>query len=147
METAHDAEARRLVSEVFETSYRDESAVPSIGDTPPVDQPDTRTVPPWAVGTAVVSLAVGAGSTGVGCAVWLACQGLSSITLLGVTALAAPFVGIAAAAVAIGAAVSKAKAAEPEHTTNVYAGPVSQTTETTSIARGFFARSHVKETN
>ena len=91
---------------------------PRIGDTPPVPQPDSRIVPAWALGIAVGSIGVGAGSVGLGCAVWLACMGLSSVihslstvTLAGVLTVAIPFAGFAMVVTAIGGAISKAKRA------------------------------------
>lgn len=143
-------EAARLIREAYRpqdteprpvTSFRDTSPVPAIGSTPPVPQPDHRIVPQWAAGVAVASIGVGAGVTGIGCGAWLVLQGLSSVTLLGVLAIAAPFAGIATAATAIGAAVSRARRAS---TTNVYQGTVIKRTEITSTARGIGARSKVE---
>lgn len=89
-----------------------------IGDAPPVPQPDSRLVPAWALGISVASIGVGAGSIGLGCAFWLACKGLSSVihslssvTLVGVLAVAAPFAGAAMVLTVIGGAISKAKRA------------------------------------
>jgi hypothetical protein len=110
---------------ITQTSYRNpDPDVPShkdgprVGDTPPVAQPDSRIVPPWALGIAVASIGVGVGSIGLGCAVWLACKGLSSVihslssvTLAGVLTVAVPFAGAAMLATAIGGAISKAKKA------------------------------------
>lgn len=101
-----------------------------IGNTPPVPQPDSRIVPAWALGLAVGSIGVGAGSIGLGCAVWLACKGLSSVihslssvTLAGVLTIAVPFAGAAMLATAIGGAISKARAA----TTTIHNhGPIYQ---------------------
>ncbi|MDX3579952.1 hypothetical protein [Streptomyces sp. FL07-04A] len=142
-------EAARLIREAYRqeaevlpapTSFRDDSPVPTVGTTPPVPQPDSRIVPQWAAGVAVASIGVGAGVTGLGCGAWLVLQGLSSVTLLGVLAIAAPFAGIAMVATAIGAAVSRAKSAS---TTNIYRGSVVQKTEITSTARGMLSRSNV----
>lgn len=102
---------------------------PRVGDAPPVPQPDSRIVPPWALGLAVGSVGVGAGSIGLGCAVWLACKGLSSVihslstvTLAGVLTVAIPFAGAAMLATAIGGMISKAKkAALPD--VHVHNGP------------------------
>jgi hypothetical protein len=147
-ESEASAEADRLIREAYRpqapapivTSFRDHSPVPAIGDTPPVLQDDRRIVPQWAAGVAVASIGVGAGVTGLGCGAWLVLQGLSSVTLLGVLAIAAPFAGVAVVATAIGAAVSKAKSAS---TTNIYRGSVVQRTEITSTARGMLSRSQV----
>jgi len=128
--TATDRDTiRRLVAAIDEieqpTSVRvDDPAVPSwhegprIGATPPVAQPDSRIVPAWALGIAVGSIGVGAGSIGLGCAVWLACKGLSSVihslstvTLAGVLTVAIPFAGLAMIVTAVGGAISKAKRA------------------------------------
>lgn len=147
-ESAASAEAYRLIQEAYRpelpsapTSFRDTSPVPAIGDTPPVHQPDRRIVPQWAAGIAVASIGIGAGVTGLGCGAWLVLQGLSSVTLFGVLAIAAPFAGIAVVATAIGAAVSRAKSSA---TTNIYRGSVVQRTEITSVARGIGARSRIE---
>jgi hypothetical protein len=130
------------------TQYRDTTPVPAYGSTPPVMQPDSRIVPEWATGVAVASIGVGAGVTGLGCAAWLVLEGmssvihsLSSVTLLGVLAVAAPFAGAAAVATAIGTAISRARRAS---TTNIYRGSVVQRTEITSTARGIGARSRIE---
>lgn len=137
-------EARRLIAEAYRpeapaspTSFRDHTPVPAIGTTPPVPQPDSRIVPQWAAGIAVASIGVGAGVTGLGCGAWLVLQGLSSVTLLGVLAIAAPFVGIAMVATAVGAAVAQARRSS---TTNIYRGTVVQRTEVTATARGMLSR-------
>ncbi|GHG33054.1 hypothetical protein GCM10018777_56340 [Streptomyces albogriseolus] len=125
------------------THYRDDTPVPAKGDTPPVPQPDSRRVPTWATGIAVASLGIGAGATGLGCAAWLLFKGLSSVSLPSLQTFAlillAPFAGAAILAVAVGAAIAKAKRA---NTTNIYQGAVTVTskTEVSSTARGMFAR-------
>lgn len=136
---------------LHQTSFRDPipaPVAPTIGTTPPVAQPDSRVVPQWAVGVAVASIGVGAGVTGLGCAAWLVLQGmssvihsLSSVTLLGVLAVAAPFAGAAMVATAIGTGISRARRAS---TTNVYQGTVIKRTEITSTARGIGARSRIE---
>ena len=152
-EEAAEQEARRILSAwkpdepakptLTTTSFRDDSEVPKIGDTPPVPQPDSRIVPRWAAATALVSVAVGAGSTGLGCAAWLVMKGLSLVSVPSLQTFAliilAPFVGVALVAVAIGAAVAKAKAGG---TVNLFKGPVDIThkTELHSETRGLFAR-------
>lgn len=152
-EEAAEQEARRILSAwkpdepakptLTATSFRDDSDVPKIGDTPPVPQPDSRIVPRWAAATALVSVAVGAGSTGLGCAAWLVMKGLSLVSLPSLQTfgliILAPFVGIALAAVAIGAAVAKAKAGG---TVNIFKGSVDIThkTELHSETRGLLAR-------
>lgn len=148
-ESEASAEAYRLIREAYRpeapapmaTSFRDASPVPAVGTTPPVPQPDSRIVPQWAAGVAVASIGVGAGVTGLGCGAWLVLQGLSSVTLLGVLAIAAPFAGAAMLATAVGAAISKARSAS---TTNIYKGSVVQRTEITSTARGIGARSRIE---
>jgi hypothetical protein len=129
-EEVAEEEARRLIRDAYQpTAVRiEDPAIPSykdgprVGTTPPVPQPDSRLVPAWALGVAVASIGVGAGSIGLGCAVWLACKGLSSVihslssvTLAGVLAVAVPFAGATMLATAIGGAISKfKKAAVPE---------------------------------
>lgn len=125
------------------TYYKDDTKTPTIGTAAPVSQPDTRRVPTWATGLAIGSIGIGAGSTGLGCAAWLLFKGLSLVTVPSLQTFAliilAPFAGIAIAAIAIGAAISKAKRSS---TTHVYKGPVTITskTEVNSTARGMFAR-------
>ena len=145
-EAQASAEAARLIREAYRpeapapTYFRDNSPVPAYGSTPPVPQPDSRIVPPWAAGVAVASIGVGAGATGLGCCAWLVLKGLESVTLLGVLAITAPFAGAAMLATAVGVAVSKTKSAS---TTNIYKGQVVQRTEITSTARGMLSRSQV----
>ncbi|WP_157996952.1 hypothetical protein, partial [Streptomyces otsuchiensis] len=116
---------------------------PTHGTAAPVPQPDRRLVPPVAAGIAVCSIAVGAGAVGIGCGAWLLLQGLSAITLAGVAAIAAPFVGIAVVATAIGTAVSKARAGTTT-TTHVYQGAVTQHTEIEARQRGMFSRTTIR---
>ncbi|MFF7190511.1 hypothetical protein ACFZAR_36070 [Streptomyces sp. NPDC008222] len=123
------------------TSYRDRTSIPAIGTTPPVAQPDSRRVPSWATGLAVGSIGIGAGATGLGCAAWLVFKGLALVSVPSLQTFAlillAPFAGIALAAVAIGAAIAKAKRAS---TTNIYKGSVQITkTEVHSTTRGLWA--------
>lgn len=86
-----------------------------IGDTAPVTQPDSRIVPAWALGIAVASIGVGAGSTGLGCAAWLFFRGLALVSVPGLERFAwiviAPFAGAAMVLTALGGAISKAKRA------------------------------------
>ncbi|WP_420082590.1 hypothetical protein ACN6AT_36775 (plasmid) [Streptomyces sp. JL4002] len=143
------AEARRLIDDwaakpvhQHPTSFRDDTATPAFGTTPPVPQPDHRIVPAWAAGIAVASIGVGAGVTGIGCGAWLVLQGLSSVTLTGVLMATLPFAALAMVATAIGGAISKARAAVTK-TVNVFEGPVTHHTEihNNSTTRGaFFAR-------
>ena len=99
-ESEASAEAARLIREAYRleeatpvvTTFRDTS--PAIGTAAPVVQPDSRIVPEWATGVAVASIGIGAGVTGIGCGAWLILEGLSSMTLLGVIGMFAPFAGI-----------------------------------------------------
>lgn len=145
-----EREARRIITDAFDpascdaaptcTSWRDNTPpVPTGAE--PVLQPETRVVPTWAVGAAVASIGVGAGSVGLGCAVWLACQGLAAITLTGVLAALAPFVGVALVVIAVGAAIQRAKASSSTH---VYNAPVTKTTQVTNHTRGMFSRSRTE---
>lgn len=125
-EEVAEEEAKRLIHDAYRpTAVRvDDPTIPSfkdgprVGNTPPVAQPDSRIVPAWALGIAVASIGVGAGITGIGCGVWLACKGLASVihslshvTLNGVLMVTLPIAGLATAATAIGGAISKAKKA------------------------------------
>ncbi|MFC7968783.1 hypothetical protein [Streptomyces cinereoruber] len=140
------AEAARLIAEAYRpetpaapTSYRDTTPVPAVGTAPPVPQPDSRIVPPWALGIAVASIGVGAGVTGLGCGAWLVLHGLASVTLAGVLMVTLPLAGIAAAATAIGSAVARVRRTSTR-TTNIYEGTVVQRTEVTATARGLLSR-------
>jgi hypothetical protein len=141
-------EARQIIEEVESafrpqtpTSYRDDTPLPKVGSTPPVPQPDHRVVPAWATGAAVGSIGVGTGVLGVCIGVRLVLDGAAAMTMTGVVAITAPFVGAAVVLVAAGAAISRAKEAHTE-VTNVYEGPVTQHTEvnSTSENNGWFGR-------
>ncbi|MEU5445934.1 hypothetical protein [Streptomyces griseofuscus] len=116
------------------------AALPSYSPTPLVPQPDRRTVPAWAVGTAVAGIGVGATCTGLGCGIWLACQGFAAVTLTSVLFITLPIAALAAVAVAIGSAVRSVKASRIE-THHHYTGPVRQENNTiTAPAYGLIAR-------
>ncbi|MBA4864957.1 hypothetical protein H1V43_27120 [Streptomyces sp. PSKA54] len=140
-----NAEAKRIINEAYRpvrqipTAYRDFNPTPLIGDAEPIRQDDRRTVPAWAAGTAVASIGIGAGVTGIGCGAWLVLKGLSAMTITGVAAICAPFIGVAFAALAIGAAVSKAKASSSKH---IYQGSVTKHTHVTTHTRGVLSRTH-----
>jgi hypothetical protein len=124
----------------FPTSFRDDTKLPAHGSTPPVHQDDRRIVPPWAIGTAVAAIGVGAGVTGIGCGAWLVLHGLASVSLAGVLMVTLPFASLAMAATAIGGAISRARSAV---TKNIYEGAVTHRTEinNNTTTRGmFFAR-------
>lgn len=133
-----EQEARQIIAAAF----RDDTP-PAPTGAAPVAQPETRIVPTWAVGTAVASIGLGAGSVGLGCAVWLASQGLASITVAGVLAALAPFVGVALVVLAAGAVLNRAKPLSTT-TTNVYNGQVVKNTQISSETRGAFARSRTE---
>jgi hypothetical protein len=122
------------------TAYRDDTAVPAYGPTPAVAQPDSRRIPAWASGIAVASIGVGAGATGIGCAVWLAMKGLSMATLNGVLMIAAPFAGVALVAVVIGGLLRSLRGVHTE-THHHYTGPVDQRT-VHSKTTGLWARTN-----
>ncbi|MFE2832204.1 hypothetical protein ACFXI6_14320 [Streptomyces mirabilis] len=114
-----DSVMQAAVRDLLQQTSYDNPDLPShkdgsrIGTTPPVQQPDTRIAPQWAVGIAVASIGVGAGSTGLGCAAWLLFKGLSLVTVpaLGHFALIviAPFAGAAMVLTAAGVAIGKAR--------------------------------------
>lgn len=140
------AEARRIIADAYQpvpqipTSYRDSSPLPAYGTTPPVPQPDHRIVPAWAAGTAVAGIGVGAMCVGVGCGIWLACQGFAAVSLTSVLFVTLPIAAVAAVATAIGSALRALKATHTE-THHHYAGPVRQETNTiTAPAYGLIAR-------
>ncbi|WP_225831686.1 hypothetical protein [Streptomyces sp. NK08204] len=140
------AEAARIIADAYRpapetpTAYRDTSPLPTYGDTPPVLQPDRRIVPAWAAGTAVAGIGVGAACVGVGCGVWLACQGFAAISLTSVLFVTLPIAAVAAVAAAVGSALRSLKDVHTEHHHH-YTGPVRQE-NTTTHTRGVFARTH-----
>ncbi|MEV6057123.1 hypothetical protein [Streptomyces sp. NPDC052107] len=140
------AEARRIIEDAYRpvpqipTSYRDTTPLPAYGPTPPVPQPDRRIVPAWAAGTAVAGFGVGTMCIGLGCGIWLACKGFSSVTLNSVLFITLPIAALAAAAAAIGSALRSLKATRTE-THHHYAGPVRLENNTiTAPAYGLIAR-------
>ncbi|TWV41321.1 hypothetical protein FRZ03_21300 [Streptomyces misionensis] len=139
-------EARRIIEDAYRpapqipTAYRDETPLPAYGPTPPVPQPDRRIVPAWAAGTAVAGIGVGATCVGVGCGIWLACQGFAAVTLTSVLFVTLPIAAVAAVAAAIGATLRSLKATQTV-THHHYAGPVRQQTNTiTAPTYGLIAR-------
>ncbi|MFD3728804.1 hypothetical protein [Streptomyces sp. NPDC058671] len=147
-DTEAAAEAERILRTAFRdeppapasTSFRDDTPLPAFGTTPPVLQPETRIVPAWAAGTAVASIGIGAGITGVGCGAWLILQGLAAVTLTSVLMVTLPIAALAALATAIGSAVQHARAAVT-HTENHYNAAVTQHVQhTEQTARGFLGR-------
>lgn len=122
--TSETSEARRLIAELFapqttptaatSTSFRDETPNEPTGAAP-VPQPDQRIVPAWAAGTAVAGIGVGAACVGIGCGIWLACQGFASVSLMSVLFVTLPIAALAAAVAAVGTAIRGIKAANAEH--------------------------------
>jgi hypothetical protein len=144
-ESEAEIEARRIIEGLWKaepaltaTSYVDRAPVPEYGTTPPEPQPDHRIVPGWAAGVAVASIGVGAGITGVGCGVWLVCQGFAAVTLTSVLFVTLPIAAVAAAVVAIGSVVRSVKATNVT-THHHYAAPVRQEnhTEVTNHSKWF----------
>ncbi|MFJ8823754.1 hypothetical protein ACIREE_18460 [Streptomyces sp. NPDC102467] len=141
-DAAANAEARRIIDDVYRparpvppvpTSFRDETPAPAIGDAVPVHQDDRRIVPAWAAGAAVASIGIGAGTTGVGCGVWLVLKGFASMSVTGVVCMGVLFSGAAFFVLSIGAAFSRAKRSVSKH---VYTGPVTKNTHVTTHSRG-----------
>ncbi|MFF4210709.1 hypothetical protein ACFYZE_15405 [Streptomyces sp. NPDC001796] len=140
------AEARRIIADAYRpvpqipTAFRDTTPLPTYGTTPPVPQPDRRIVPAWAAGTAVAGIGTGAAFVGVGCGIWLACQGFAAVTLTSVLFITLPIAAVAAVAAAIGSALRSLKTTHTE-THHHYAGPVRQETNTISApAYGLISR-------
>lgn len=154
---AQSDEARRLITDAYRTdqppapttaqaplrmptSFRDDTPLPAYGPTPPVAQPEARIIPAWAAGTAVASIGIGAGITGVGCGAWLVLHGLAAVTLTSVLMVTLPLAALAALATAIGSAVHHARTAAAPHTHH-YNAPVTQhSTHTEQTVRGLFGR-------
>ncbi len=144
-ESEAEAEARRIIEGLWKsepiaaaTSFRDTTPTPPYGTTPPVHQDDHRIVPAWAAGVAVVSIGVGAGITGIGCGVWLACQGFAAVTLTSVLFVTLPIAAVATVVVAVGSAIKGVKATNSQ-THHHYSGPVHQenTTQVTNHGKWF----------
>jgi hypothetical protein len=140
------AEARRIIADAYRpvpqmpTSYRDPTPLPAYGTTPPVPQPDRRIVPAWAAGTAVAGIGTGAAFVGIGCGIWLACQGFAAVTLASVLFVTLPIAAVGAVVATIGSALRSLKATHNQ-THHHYAGPVRQETNTiTAPAYGLIAR-------
>ncbi|MFF4898767.1 hypothetical protein [Streptomyces sp. NPDC001068] len=140
------AEARRIIADAYQpapqmpTAYRDTSPLPAYGSTPPVPQPDRRIVPGWAAGTAVAGIGVGATCVGIGCGIWLACQGFAAVTLTSVLFVTLPIAGVAGIVAAVGSALRSLRDVHTE-THHHYAGPVRQETNSiTAPAYGLIAR-------
>ncbi|MEU2621914.1 hypothetical protein ABZ642_27860 [Streptomyces sp. NPDC007157] len=144
-------EAARIIADAYKptpdmpTAYRDDSPLPAYGDTPPVLQPDRRIVPAWAAGTAVAGIGVGAAFVGVGCGVWLACQGFAAVSLTSVLFVTLPIAAVAGVFAAIGTALRSLKGVHTE-THHHYRAPVSQH-HTTSKTYGLSARTHNQHTS
>ncbi|MER7965322.1 hypothetical protein [Streptomyces ardesiacus] len=145
-DTEADAEARRIIADAYRplpetpTAYRDTTPLPAYGNALPVLQPDNRIVPAWAAGTAVAGIGVGATCVGLGCGIWLACQGFAAVTLASVLFVTLPIAALAAVATAIGSAVRSVKTAHTE-THHHYTGPVRLENNTiTAPAYGLIAR-------
>ncbi|MGW2961218.1 hypothetical protein ACWDGI_22495 [Streptomyces sp. NPDC001220] len=141
-----NAEARRIIADAYRpveqipTAYRDTTTVPAHGTTPPVPQPDHRIVPEWAAGTAVAGIGVGATCVGIGCGIWLACQGFAAVTLTSVLFVTLPIAGVAGIVAAVGSALRALRDVHTE-THHHYSGPVRQETNTiTAPAYGLIAR-------
>ncbi|MEU5794282.1 hypothetical protein ABZ800_12255 [Streptomyces sp. NPDC047813] len=130
-DTEADAEARRIIADAYRplpetpTAYRDTTPLPAYGSALPVAQPDRRIVPAWAAGTAVAGIGVGATCVGVGCGIWLACQGFAAVTLASVLFVTLPIAALAAVVTSIGSAVRSVKTTHAE-THHHYTGPVYQ---------------------
>ncbi|MFF4900161.1 hypothetical protein [Streptomyces sp. NPDC001068] len=145
------AEARRIIADAYKpapetpTAYRDDSPLPAYGDTPPVLQPDKRIVPAWAAGTAVAGIGVGAAFVGVGCGVWLACQGFAAVSLTSVLFVTLPIAAVAGVFAAIGTALRSLKGVHTE-THHHYTGPINQH-HTSNKTYGLSARTHNQHTS
>jgi hypothetical protein len=125
-EEVAEQEARRLIHDAYQPTkvVIDDPNIPSYADGPRAG--DSRIVPQWALGIAVASIGVGAGITGIGCGVWLACQGFAAVTLNSVLFVTLPIAGLAVLATAISGLINKAKKAAPPQISNHYTGTVYQ---------------------
>lgn len=117
------------------TSYRDDSPLPAVGPTPPVQQPGPPPMSQWAIDSSGVLKAVSVASLPIGVAVWIVGQ-VDPLTL-GII-LGSP----AAIALAAARLVAKVKDANQavQPVVQHYHGAVHQDTRTvTSTTRGVIA--------
>ncbi|MFE3484785.1 hypothetical protein [Streptomyces griseus] len=118
------------------TSYRDETPLPAVGHTPPVQQPGPPPMSQWAIDASGVLKAVSVASLPIGGALWIVGQ-------VEPWALGIIFGSPAVAALAVARLVAKVKDANqaaPQPVTNHFHGPVTSTTRTvTSTTRGVIA--------
>ncbi|MFH9959705.1 hypothetical protein ACH4OX_36630 [Streptomyces roseolus] len=127
--------------------FRDPAPVTAraVGDALPVVQPGRAPMSQRATDASVVMLAAGAGTlmagTGAGLALW-ALAGVDPVTLA--LAAGAPVAVVAALARLVRRAGQAAAQAAPVTHHHTYAGPVTQTTTSTTTARGMFARTVTK---
>lgn len=142
-----DARAQQIIDAVNEamktpTAYRDDTPVPAIGDTPPVDQPGRPPMSQKATDDSVrmisagfLTLCAGGAVSGV-----LYFSGQADPTVIGL--MAATPVGIAVPILALSRLVKRAKAPVVHHH---YNGHVDQRT-VNATARGVWAKNQVKGT-
>ncbi|MBD3934838.1 hypothetical protein IF129_25160 [Streptomyces chumphonensis] len=146
------AEAAQLIAAAYSpaphtplaTAYRDTTPVPVYGPTPPVHQPDRRVVPEWAAGIAVAGVGLGCFAALTGAGIYAATAGIAKLTIWGVAAIAVPFVGISAVAIAIGTAIRCVRAAAPPVTHHHYQGAVTQHHQNITT-RGAIARTRINQ--
>ncbi|MFI1525486.1 hypothetical protein [Streptomyces griseus] len=118
------------------TSYRDETPLPAVGPTPPVQQPGPPPMSQWAIDASGVLKAVSVASLPIGGALWIVGQ-VEPLTL------AVIFGSPAVAALAVARLVAKVKDANqaaPLPVTNHFHGTVHHDERTvTSTTRGVIA--------
>ncbi|WP_060903066.1 MULTISPECIES: hypothetical protein [Streptomyces] len=148
------AEARRIIEGLWRseptakaTSFVDPTPNPPYGTAAPVHQDDRRIVPAWAAGVAVASIGVGAGITGIGCGVWLACQGFAAVTLTSVLFVTLPIAAVATVVVAVGSAIRGVKAANNETHHHYDGATVHQKNTSVSDHPKWFGRSNTTVNN
>ncbi|MFE2973343.1 hypothetical protein [Streptomyces sp. NPDC059258] len=118
------------------TAYRDETPLPAVGPTPPVQQPGPPPMSQWAIDASGVLKAVSVASLPIGGALWIVGQ-------VDPWALGIIFGSPAVAALAVARLVAKIKEANqntPQPVTNHFHGTVHHDTRTvTSTTRGVIA--------
>ncbi|MFJ3914396.1 hypothetical protein [Streptomyces vinaceus] len=144
-ETEATAHAERLIREAYRpTSYRDDTPLPLVGDTPPVPQQGRPPMSQRATDASTLMLAAGASSLMIGGSaslVLLVAGHVDPVTVALVTGAPVAFVAV------LGRALKRAKSvveAAPAEIHNHYTGPVDHrtftTTTTTTTTKGMFAR-------
>jgi hypothetical protein len=146
MDTA-DARAQQIIDAVNDalaaTSFRDETPLPAVGDTPPVDQPGRPPMSQKATDASVLMLSAGVASLPIGGMTALVIYTLGQADPVALAIGAGAPAALAVPILAIAHLVKRAKAAAPDVHHHHYNGPVDQRT-VNADARGVWAKNQVR---